>query len=139
MGRIGVCVAPGLALAGIVRTDDPEVARLGPDIRLLHHLKAAMREKPDDRTLRTDAADLARRIAPHTRGNRLVWQVLLETKVLEDGMMVEQAEKPLGPATEGTPERAGWYDNPDNRRHVAPYPAARITQNGLAGWKLINR
>jgi hypothetical protein len=23
--------------------------------------------------------------------------------------------------------------------YVAPYPAARITEKGLAGWKLINR
>ena len=96
MGRIGVCVAPGLALAGIARADGPEVARLRArverleaenkalrealkgdadaraevtrlalDIRLLHRLQAAMREKPNNHMLRTEAADLARRIAPH--------------------------------------------------------------------------
>ena len=101
MGRIGVCVALGLTLVGIAGADDPgiarlkaeverlqsenkalkgdaearvELARLGLDVRLLHHLQEAMREKPDDRSLRTDAADLARRIAPHAQGNRTVWQ-----------------------------------------------------------------
>jgi hypothetical protein len=161
MGRVGVCVAPGLALAGSARADDPEVARLQArverleaenkalrealkgdadaraevtrlalEIRLLHRLQAAMREKPDDSVLRTDAVDLARRIAPHSKGNRVVWQVLLETKALEDGMTVEQAEKLLGPATEKSPDRLGWYDNPDHRRHVAPYLGARVTEKG---------
>ena len=101
MGRIGVCVALGLTLVGIAGADDPEIARLkaqverleaenkalksdaearvglarlGLDVRLLHRLQEAMREKPDDRSLRTDAADLARRIAPHAKGNRTVWQ-----------------------------------------------------------------
>ena len=77
MGRIGVCVALGLTLVGIAGADDPDVARLkaeverlqsenkalkgdaearvglarlGLDVRLLHHLQEAMREKPDDRS-----------------------------------------------------------------------------------------
>ena len=68
-----------------------------------------------------------------------MWQVLLETKVLEDGMTVEQAENLLGPATEKSPDRLGWYDNPDHRRHVAPYLGDRVTKKGLVGWKLISR
>lgn len=128
MGRIGVCVALGLVLAGVGGADDPEVARLkarverleaenkslrealkgdadtraeftrlAHDIRMLHRLQAAMIEKPNDYVLKSDAADLARRIAPHSKGNRTVWQVLLDTKVLEDGMTVERAEELLGP------------------------------------------
>jgi hypothetical protein len=166
MGRNGVCVALGLTLVGIAGADDPgiarlkaeverlqsenralkgdaearvELARLGLDVRLLHHLQEAMREKPDDRSLRTDAADLARRIAPHAQGNRTVWQALLDTKVLEDGMTVEQAEKLLGPATEKSAERVGWYFNPNHQRHVAPFLGARVTEKGLVGWKLISR
>jgi hypothetical protein len=169
MGRIGVCVALGLVLAGIAGADDPEVARLKArveqleaenkslrealkgdadaraeltrlalDIRMLHRLQAAMIEKPNDYVLKTDAADLAKRIAPHSKGNRTVWQVLLDTKVLEDGMTVERAEKLLGPATEKSPERLGWYFNPNHQRHVAPYLGARITEKGLVGWKLIS-
>ena len=136
MRRIGVCAALGLTLAGIIGADDPEIARLkaqverleaenkalksdaearvdiarlGLDVRLLHHLQESTREKPDDRSLKTDAADLAERIAPHSKGNRTVGQVLLDTKVLEDGMTVEHAEELLGPATEKSPERLGWY------------------------------
>jgi hypothetical protein len=166
MGRIGVCVALGLTLVGIAGTDDPEIARLtaeverlqsenkalkgdaearvglarlGLDVRLLHHLQEAMREKPDDRSLRTDAADLAKRIAPHSKGNRTVWQVLLDTKVLDDGMTVERAEKLLGPATEKSPERLGWYFNPNHQRHVAPFLGAGVTEKGLVGWKLTSR
>jgi hypothetical protein len=165
MRRIGVCVALGLTLLGIAGADDPEaarlkaqierleaenkalksdaearaeLARLGLDVRLLHHLQEAMREKPDNRSLKTEAADLARRIAPHSKGNRTVWQALLDTMVLEDGMTVEQAEKLLGPATEKSPERLGWYFNPNHRRHVAPYLGARVTEKGLVGWKLIS-
>src|SRR5262249_58386242 len=92
-----------------------QLARLGLDVRLLHHLQEAMRDKPDDRSLRTDAAVLARRIAPHAQGNRTVWQALLDTKGLEDGMTVEQAEKLLGPATEKSAERGGWEFHPDHR------------------------
>src|SRR5690349_23963680 len=98
MGRIGVCVALGLTLAGIAGADDPEVARLKArveqleaenkalrealkgdadaraeftrlalDLRMLNRLHTAMVEKPDDSVLKTDAADLARRIAPHSK------------------------------------------------------------------------
>ncbi|KAJ3060656.1 hypothetical protein HK102_009410, partial [Quaeritorhiza haematococci] len=88
---------------------DSRQARLALDVRLLHHREQVLREKSDDRAIRSDAGELAKRIAPQFPGNRLVWEVLLETQVLEDGMTVEQAEKVLGPATDTTPERIGWY------------------------------
>jgi hypothetical protein len=54
-------------------------------------------------------------------------------------MTVEQAEKLLGPATEKTAGRVGWYFNPNHQRHVAPFLGARVTEKGLVGWKLISR
>ncbi len=65
--------------------------------------------------------------------------MLLDTKVLEDGMAAEQAEKLLGPAIDRMRDRIGWYINPDHRRHVAPNPGARITEKGLVDWRPSNR
>jgi ankyrin repeat protein len=114
-------------------------ARLDTDLRLLSHLDRALGEHPEDRSIRADAAALAARLAPDRPGNRLVWGVLLKTGVLKDGMATRDAEKLLGPPTERSAEHAGWNFNPDHRRHVAPYLHARLTKDGLSGWKLDSR
>ena len=115
-----------------------EGARLDTDLRLLAYLDKALGERPNDPGVRLDAAALATRLAPDLRGNPLVWQVLLKTGTLKDGMALRDAEKLLGPPTEKSAERVGWYFNPRNR-HVAPYLHARVTKEGLAGWELNSR
>ena len=127
-------LATGIGRGRDARGDDPEVAklqakverlekenaelrkaelvRLGADTRILNHLAKAMRDRPDDRGLRSDAADLAKRLAPRFQGNRTVWEVLLETKTLEGITTVEEAEKMLGPATEKTDKRIGLVLQP---------------------------
>jgi hypothetical protein len=113
-------------------------ARLDTDLRLLAYLDKALGEKPNDPSVRLDAAALATGLAPDRPGNSLVWQVLLKTDTLKDGMSLRDAEKLLGPPTEKSEEQVGWYFNPRNR-HVAPYLHAEVTKDGLAGWKLTSR
>jgi outer membrane murein-binding lipoprotein Lpp len=115
-----------------------EKARLATDVRLLHYLDKALDEKPNDINVRLDAAALATRLAPDLPGHLLVWQALLKTETLKDGMSLRDAEKLLGPPTEKCDEYVGWYFNPRNR-HVAPYLHARVMKNRLAGWKLTSR
>jgi hypothetical protein len=50
------------------------------------YLDKALGEKPNDLGVRLDAAALAVRVAPDLPGNPLVWQVLLKTGALKDGM-----------------------------------------------------
>src|SRR5436190_13987533 len=93
-------------------------ARLATDFRRLVELEQALRKEPADAKVRREAAELAKRLAKLKPG-KVVWQVLLNTGVLKDGMSLEEAEKLLGPAT-GNPDRhVEWYFNPDGKLHVA--------------------
>ncbi|MBI1914575.1 MAG: hypothetical protein HYS12_07530 [Planctomycetes bacterium] len=114
-----------------------EEARLATDVRLLMHLAKALEKEPKNLDLRLDTAALAKRVAPR-RPCRLVWEVLLKTDTLKDGLSLQEAEKLLGPPTDKSDSHVGWYFNPDNR-HVAPYLRAKDTKEGLAEWKIVNR
>jgi cell division protein FtsB len=114
-----------------------EEARLATDLRLLLHLAKALEKEPKNLDLRLDTAALAKRLAPRSP-SRLVWDVLLKTQTLKDGVSIEEAEKTLGPPTERSDSHIGWYFNPTDR-HVAPYLRAKLTKEGLADWKLANR
>ena len=116
-----------------------DAASVNADLRRLLDLDKAMTEKAGDESLRKDAAALATRLAPDLPGNHLVWRVLLKTKVLRDGLSLAEAEKLLGPATDKSDKLVGWYFNPNHRMHVAPYLYAKVTKDGLAEWKLVNR
>ena len=113
-------------------------ARRDTDLRLLSYLDKALNEKPNDGAVQQDAAALATRLAPDLPGNPLIWQVLLKTRTLKDGLSLPDAEKLLGLPTEKSDKQVGWYFNPLNR-HVAPYLNAKVTKEGLAEWKLTNR
>jgi hypothetical protein len=113
-------------------------ARLDTDLRLLGLVEKALNEKPNDDAVRADAAALAIRLAPDLPGNPLIWRVLLKTRTLKDGLSLVDAEKLLGPPTDKSDRQVGWYFNPHDR-HVAPYLSAKVTNQGLAEWKLSNR
>ncbi|MFL5244804.1 MAG: hypothetical protein ACJ8FY_22110 [Gemmataceae bacterium] len=126
----------------------PDEARLEADFRRLAELERALRKEPADTKLRQEASELAKNLAKHKPG-KIVWQVLLTTGVLKDGMSIKEAEKLLGPATgtgdrhiepaKGTTDRQiEWYFNPDNR-HVAPNLTAKVTKDGLSGWQIGSR
>ena len=114
-----------------------EEARLATDVRLLTHLAGALEKEPKNPNLRLDTRALAERLAPRCPC-RLVWEVLLKTDALKDGLSVREAEKLLGPATGKSDTHVEWYVNPEGR-HVAPYLRAEVTKDGLAAWKLGNR
>ena len=107
-------------------------------LRRLRELDRALAEKPGDPAVRKEAGGLAAKLAPDLPGNRLVWSVLLKAGVLKDGMGLKEAERLLGPPTDKSGTVVGWYFNPAGR-HVAPYLHARVTEDGLTGWKLSNR
>jgi hypothetical protein len=117
----------------------PDKARQDKDLRVLSDLYKALREKPDDQELRKEAAKLARKLGPQLPGNRLVWQVLLQTRTLNDGLSLAEAMQLIGPPTEMSEQYVGWYFNPGHRLHVAPYLHAKLTKEGLMEWKLTNR
>jgi cell division septum initiation protein DivIVA len=112
-------------------------ARLATDFRRLVDLDQALRKEPADSKLRQEAAELAKRLAKLQPG-KFVWQVLLNTGVVKDGMSVEEAEKVLGPATGTADRHVEWYFNPDHR-HVAANLTAKVTMDGLSGWKIGGR
>ena len=57
---------------------------------------------------------------------------------VKDGMSLKGAEMLLGPPTDRSEKRVGWYHNPTGR-HVVPYLHAQVMPDGLAGWKLHSR
>src|SRR4051794_17709870 len=113
-------------------------ARLATDFRRLVELDQALRKAPADSKVRQEAAELAKRLAKLQPG-KVVWQVLLNTGVLKDGMSVAEAEKLLGPATGKSDRHVEWYFNPGDKLHVAPNLTAKVTKDGLSGWKVDRR
>jgi hypothetical protein len=122
----------------IVPGNKPGKARLDKDLHLLADLDKALNRKPDNKAVVKEAADLAKRLGPYLPGNRLIWQILLKTGTLKDGLSLAEALLLLGPPTDMSNQYVGWYFNPRNR-HVAPYLYAKVTKKGLAEWKLTSR
>ncbi|MCY2967133.1 MAG: hypothetical protein NT069_26430, partial [Planctomycetota bacterium] len=123
---------------GAAKEPPPSRQQLDADLRALLSLAENLTAKPDDLTARQDAAVLAIRLVPHLPGNRVVWEVLIKTRTLKDGMSLAEAEELLGPPTRMSDKFVGWYFNP-NGKHVAPYLHAKVWQDGLAEWKLTNQ
>jgi hypothetical protein len=111
----------------------PDQARLDKDLRALSDLNKALNEKPDDKAVLKEAAALAKQLGPHLPGNGFVWEILLKTRTLKDGLSLAEALLILGPPTDMSKEHAGWYFNPLGR-HVAPYLRAKVTKEGLVDW-----
>lgn len=65
----------------------------------------------------------------------MVWEVLIKTRTLKDGMSLAEAEELLGPPARKSAKTVGWYFNPHGR-HVAPYLHAKFWKDGLAEWGL---
>ena len=116
----------------------PSQEQLLTDLQKLAPLAEVLKEKPDDLTAQQDAAAVAMRLAPHMQGNRIVWDVLIKTRTLKDGMSLAEAEELLGPPTRKDGKSVGWYSNPMGF-HVAPYLHAKIFWNGLGEWKNTSR
>ncbi len=126
-------------LEGIPTVPRPSQEQLNADLRKLSPLAAILNEKPDDPTARQDAVALAIRLAPHLPGNRMVWEVLIKTRTLKDGMSLPEAEELLGPPARKSDKFVVWYPNPDSK-HVAPCPLrAKVLMDGLAEWTLTNQ
>ena len=123
---------------GIPKVPRPSQEQLNTDLRKLSPLAAILNEKPDDPTARQDAAALAVRLAPHLPKNRMVWEVLIKTRSLKDGMSLKEAEELLGPPARRSDKFVGWYANPDSK-HVTPYLRANVRKDGLAKWTLTNQ
>ena len=105
---------------------------------LLHALHGYFDGAPINQSKVADAASLALKLASTERGNKLIWEILVQAKVLKDGMTLADAEKLLGPPTKKTDAHVEWYFN-DAGRHVAPCLSAKKTDNGLESWRLGNR
>ncbi|MFN0125707.1 MAG: hypothetical protein ACKV19_03350 [Verrucomicrobiales bacterium] len=116
----------------------PSQEQLFADRRKLVSLAKVLEEKPDDPTAQQNAAAEAIRLAPHMPGDRLVWDVLLKTRTLKDGMSLAEAEELLGPPARMSDNSVGWYFNPQSR-HVAPYLHAKVFWNGLGEWEITRR
>jgi hypothetical protein len=117
----------------------PDKVQLDKDLKELSDLSKALKEKPDDQDVFKKASALAKQLGPHLPGNRLVWQVLLQTRTLKDGLSLAEAMQLVGPPTDMSEKYVGWYFNPGHHLHVAPYLNAKLTKEGLVEWKLTNR
>jgi hypothetical protein len=123
---------------GVAKAPRPSQEQLDADLSKLLPLAKILEEKPDDPTAQQDAAAVAIRLAPHIQGNRIVWDVLIKTRTLKDGMSLAEAEELLGPPARKDGKYVGWYSNPQSK-HVAPYLHATVWKDGLAEWKITNR
>lgn len=125
-----------LKLGGSPNATTAEI-QLVSDLRRLEELAKRLDTEVPDAGIRKEAAALAERLALSSP-NRANWRVLVKTGVLRDGMVLKDAERLLGPPSDRSDERAGWYHNPHNV-HVAPYLYARLKGDQLSDWKLIRR
>ena len=125
-------------LDGVAQAPRPSWEQLEAYLRKLSPLVAILNEKPDDPTARQDAAALPVRLAPHRPGNRMVWEVLIKTRSLKDGMSLKEAEELLGPPARRSDKFVGWYAHPDSK-HVTLYLCANVQKEGLAEWTLTNQ
>ncbi len=125
-------------LDGRAQTPRPSREQLDADLRKLLPLAGTLNAKPDDPTARQDAVALAIRLAPHLPGNRMVWEVLIKTRTLKDGMSLAEAEELLGPPARKSDKLVVWYANRDSK-HVAPCLRADVWKDGLAEWTLTNQ
>jgi hypothetical protein len=115
-----------------------DAKQINDDLTKLQGMLKAFNENPKDEERRRDLAALAVSVAgkgPY----KLAWEALVKTGTLGNGMTIEEAEKILGPATDRTKDRIGWYHNPNHARHVAPYLNAKVTKDGLSDWSIVNR
>ncbi len=122
----------------LAQAPPPSQQQLDADLRKLSPLAGILNEKPDDPTARQDAAALAVRLAPHLPKNRMVWEVLIKTRTLKDGMSLKEAEELLGPPARRSDKFVGWYAHPDSE-HVTLYLRANVQEDGLAEWTLTNQ
>lgn len=116
-----------------------DVAKQNEDFRRLSDLVSELVAKPNDETLKKEAAALAIRMSPDMSGGYgQVWDALLRTGTLKDGTSLAEATKLLGQPTTKAGTQLTWYYNPMGR-HVAPVMYATETKDGLVGWKLMVR
>jgi hypothetical protein len=121
------------------REDASRQESLQDDARQMASAYKTWQGNPADEGARREAAALARTLAPHQGpGYPLAWEVLVRTGTLKDGMSLDEARALLGRPTTRTDQYVEWYFNPLNR-HVAPFLRAKITDEGLVGWRRGNR
>ncbi|MFN0128598.1 MAG: hypothetical protein ACKV19_18150 [Verrucomicrobiales bacterium] len=120
---------------GAAKAPRPPREQLYAELRRLASLARVLQEKPDDSTAQQDAAAVAMRLAPYVQGDRMVWEVLIQTRSLKDGMSLAEAEALLGPPARKDDKSVGWDYN-INGWHVAPCLHAKVWKDALAEWKI---
>jgi len=102
---------------------------------ILQNSLEVLKDKPEDKVLRSRIIRLSRVLAQPQAPSSTAWQILIDEKVLHDGMSVKEARHILGMETHRKDGDIRWYFN-FNGRHVHPGLRATFKDNKLFEWRV---